>query len=464
MHTTSATLTTLNRTGQLMLVAIVALVLAGSWLVFPYFVQGRQVLTDVSSEVKTEKRLRAESLAQYLTQRIDLPNGTEITALNAVPEYFEHSDRAGLVSQYRPDQNFVFFVAETTHDFQLPDEVPTASLEVDGKFYQPVSSEGPEVVEHHRTSIYRFAKADEQGAPLVGDDTQTVKLHLYHHWDEYVPTSLNPTQVHHLTYEWETNQDIPEALLANTLSSPILLFTLSAGLLSATLTPCLLQLLVIYLASMAGVTAENLTQGTVDREAKRRVFQMGLYFVLGFILLFTVAGAIIGASGQQAQILFAESARTISILAGITVILLGFWLAIRTNQPVLCKLPMANFLQRIDPNHRWRSMLTAMAFSLGCLSCFGGAIIGVLFVYVGSLGSASVGASVMFLFSAGVSIPFLLAALFLSRMTKVMNVLQRTAKPIGFVSSAIIVAFGIVLITDNFHVLSNIIYPWLRLS
>ena len=106
----------------------------------------------------------------------------------------------------------------------------------------------------------------------------------------------------------------------------------------------------------------------------------------------------------------------------------------------------------------------AAGFSLGCMTCFSGAIVATLLIYVGALGSASVGAAVLFMFSLGVAIPFLGAAFFLSRVMPMMPHLARHAPALGLLSMAIIIAFGVVLLTDNFHVLSSTIYPYLGLS
>jgi cytochrome c-type biogenesis protein len=98
------------------------------------------------------------------------------------------------------------------------------------------------------------------------------------------------------------------------------------------------------------------------------------------------------------------------------------------------------------------------------MSCFGGAIIGTLLIYVGALGSASVGAALMGIFAAGVAIPFLLAAFFFSRMQGLFESISRHTKLVGAVSSAFIVFFGLLLVTDNFHTVSDLIYPYLGLE
>jgi len=98
------------------------------------------------------------------------------------------------------------------------------------------------------------------------------------------------------------------------------------------------------------------------------------------------------------------------------------------------------------------------------MSCFGGAIIGTLLIYVGALGSASVGAGVMGIFAAGVAIPFLLAAYFFSRMRGLFESIARHTRLVGAVSSGFIMFFGLLLVTDNFHTVSDFIYPFLGLE
>jgi cytochrome c-type biogenesis protein len=110
------------------------------------------------------------------------------------------------------------------------------------------------------------------------------------------------------------------------------------------------------------------------------------------------------------------------------------------------------------------TMLASMGYALGCTACFGGAIVATLIVYVGAIGSAAIGASIMLTFAIGVAIPFLLAAFYVSRVESILNLLAGHARSLSYASMAIIVTFGTILITDNFHTVSDIIYPYLGLS
>jgi cytochrome c-type biogenesis protein len=105
-----------------------------------------------------------------------------------------------------------------------------------------------------------------------------------------------------------------------------------------------------------------------------------------------------------------------------------------------------------------------MGYALGCTACFGGAIVATLIIYVGAIGSAAIGAGIMLTFSIGVAIPFLLSAWYLSRMDSILALLASKARTISYISMVVIIMFGLILITDNFHVVSDFIYPFLGLG
>jgi cytochrome c-type biogenesis protein len=112
--------------------------------------------------------------------------------------------------------------------------------------------------------------------------------------------------------------------------------------------------------------------------------------------------------------------------------------------------------------NRWLDRLKVMfmgsAFAIGCSTCFGGALFISLMIYVGAVGSPWLGAASLFLFSLGIAIPYLLAAFFLSRALPLLNSLQKATPLIGLVCSVVLISFGVILITDNFHVPSSLLY------
>lgn len=446
---------------------MIVIALAFSWLAFPYLMNGKNLLFNTGDQVKMERKKVHSTLSQYLGRMIMFPGGIQLNTIYASQEYFEYADHANTVSIYRPDTHFVFFINEDVHTGDLPFGLPDAVLEIDGKRITPVSIDGPDSVEHHRTTIVRFSKFDENGNPLLTGNAKQLKLILTHPWDRnrYTEDGLSHLPIR-ANMSWNLPLEIPESLRSKDSFTTAMILSLSAGLLSAVLTPCLLQLAVVFLATLGGVGAEGVvaSKGQVTPELRKKVTKNALGFILGYVGLFVCAGALIGYIGKEAQLFFASYTRMFGMGSGIIIILFGLWIGIRSNTPVICKLPGAALINRQKSTSSFSTIIVAIAFSLGCMSCFGGAIIGTLFIYVGALGSATTGAVVMGIFSLGVAIPFMLASLYFTKMSSVFEAVAKHSKSISLVSMIIIVAFGLLLVTDKFHVLSDAIYPYLGLN
>lgn len=428
--------------------------LASSWLIFPYFFEGRTILKDVGGEIQAERNENRATLAQFLTRYADGPSEVEIEVLFATQVYFDRSSTQHMTAQYQPEKFIVFIINETTHTVDLPYDEPQAVMIIDGVSYAAADTEGPIDTEHHRSTTVSFDRFDVAGNPILNETTREVSLVVSNEWadDDTERSALWRVPI---TYPEETTGMI----------QPVMIMALSAGLLSAVLTPCLLQLIVVYLATLTGVSAAQLgKEGAVPADAGRKMFLIALTFVIGFTFFYTTAGAIIGYAGKSAQLIFAERSREVAVLSGLLVIGLGIMMGMKARAPLVCKIPAPKMFKNFDNGGFFRSALLAMGFSLGCMVCFSGAIMATLLIYVGALGSASTGAAIMFMFSLGVAIPFLAAAAFLTRAVAVMPWISRYTPQLGFVSMVVIIAFGLVLVTDNFHTLSDLIYPWLGLD
>ena len=436
-------------------IVLVTVALASAWLVFPYLLEGRTILKDVGGTIQTERNQQRTTLARQLTREATGPGQAEIEVLFATSTYFENAGTARSTASYDPANHLVFIINETTHTVELPQELPDARLFVDGDVYLPADIEGPQETDHHRSTIVRFAKRDPAGRPIIPEGKPVVAtLEMTSGWDDARTAR---------TAVWEL--PIEYADIDSTLQSPMIIFALSAGLLSAVLTPCLLQLIVVYVVTLAGLGAEQMTrEGRVDGATQRQVFTIALVFVIGFTVFYTLAGAAIGYAGKTAQLVFSAYSREVSVLSGILVILMGVLMGIKGRAPVVCRLPTSKLVAGMDQGGYFRSAALSVGFSLGCMTCFSGAIMATLLIYVGALGSASTGALILFIFSLGVAIPFLAAALFLSRAISVTTWISRYTPQLSFVSMVVIIAFGLVLVTDNFHVVSDAIYPWLGLD
>ena len=166
--------------------------------------------------------------------------------------------------------------------------------------------------------------------------------------------------------------------------------------------------------------------------------------------------------GQSLQSLGALETwnRPLSMAAGTVMLLLGWRVAVNARAPLVCRLPLAARLRSAGGTGLWGSLMTGFAFAFGCLSCFGAAVLSVLLLYVGASGSVLQGTLIMLIFSLGVTVPFLLAALGVGRIVPWLSRFERVTPWLGLTGGIVMMGFGLLMLTYRFHLVSSLIYKW----
>jgi cytochrome c biogenesis protein CcdA len=435
---------------------LIALCIACSWLILPYFIQGSNLLNNASNQTRL---IKADTVASYLSRDIIRTNVLEITGTFATTEYFQYVDRALTISNLRPDQNFIFFINETVHTDDLPVGIPQVVLKINDLEFYPNVSLGPPEASHHRLNTYSFSKFNTEGQPIVLNEDDIVQLFVT---NRYLGSDIPMTFIG----RWEGGFELPEELKSRSDMTFIIMLALGAGLLSTVLTPCLLQLVIMFGGIMGGLSNSPATNGNQQDHSlvKQKIKIIAAGFILGFLALYVIAGVVIGFAGNQAQLMFAVYSRNVSIISGIVVILMGTWMLARGNKINACPIMSAKDVSSMNNKDIIATVVGSIGFALGCTACFGGAIVGTLVVYVGAIGSPLIGGSIMFIFGLGVAIPFFLSAIFLTKSKTILELLGTYRRSINIASSMIVILFGLVLVSDNFHTVSDFIYPYLGLS
>ena len=374
-----------------------------------------------------------------------------VSGVFATPTYFAMTEQAREADAYLPDQYAVFYLFEDVHVGELTKTPLMATLRLaDGTSLEPVDTRVLRDSFHHRATLVRFPKTSPDGASLIDGKAGAITL-----------VTHDPTAHAERTMRWDLPIVYPTDLNEASNLTPGTLVALLAGLL-AVLSPCLLQLTVYYTFALAGMSVQP--QELDAPGARWMVMRTALYFIAGFTVVFTAAGALAGLAGETLQLsgLMADWSRWLGIASGIGILTLGIWVGANSGAPGLCRLPGFAVRRTGSP---WRDGLKAMflgsAFAVGCSTCFGGALFISLMIYVGAVGSAALGALSLLLFSLGIAVPYLIAAFFMSRALPHLGSLQRVAAGVGLVSSVALVFFGVILITDGFHIPSDFLYRML---
>ncbi|MFC1907872.1 cytochrome c biogenesis CcdA family protein [Chloroflexota bacterium] len=217
-----------------------------------------------------------------------------------------------------------------------------------------------------------------------------------------------------------------------------LIVAFGAGLLSF-LSPCVLPLVPVYLASLYG--PEIFEPGA--RRARMPLFLHSLSFVIGFSIVFIILGAAVGLVG------FAIGAHLglIRQISGSLLIVFGLFML------VALKIPWLNFEKRLTSSQGvttgyLRSFLTGGIFSLAWTPCVGPILGGILTLALGS-GTAWQGASLLTVYSLGLGLPFLIIGIAFDFITPLLKHIHRYSTIIYIVSGLLLIAMGILILTNR---------------
>ena len=223
-----------------------------------------------------------------------------------------------------------------------------------------------------------------------------------------------------------------------------------AGLLSF-LSPCVLPLVPPYLCFLGGVTLDEVTNAEAPKPAiMRRVFLAALLFVVGFSTVFVSLGATASAIGQ----LVADYMDVLAKIAGVVIAILGLHFMGLLKIPFLYR--EARFQTEAKPANLVGAYVVGLAFAFGWTPCVGPILAAILFV-AGSDDSVMYGTTLLGTYSAGLGIPFLLAALAVGPFLGFMQRFRRHMQTVERVIGGLLVVTGVLFLTGTF---SEIAY-WL---
>jgi cytochrome c-type biogenesis protein len=226
-----------------------------------------------------------------------------------------------------------------------------------------------------------------------------------------------------------------------------LALALAAGVVSF-VSPCVLALVPVYVAYL-GETAAGAAwagpagSGAAATAARRPIVGQALLFVAAFGAVFTLLGISVGLLGTG---LFAfPVARQV---AGAVVIVMGL-LMTGLFGPVLSRFQFSVSLQRMPAGRSARSLTLGALFALGWSPCIG-PVLGAILTMGASSQNVGVAALLLLAYSAGLAMPFLLAAVALPWLVPVMDALRRWHRQVELVAGLFIVAMGVLIFSNAF--------------
>lgn len=219
--------------------------------------------------------------------------------------------------------------------------------------------------------------------------------------------------------------------------TPTLSLAFTAGILSF-LSPCVLPLVPSYLAYVGGSGA-----------AKRSILlRNAALFVVGFSSIFIALGASASALGS----LLRSQREALTIGGGVLVIVFGLVLLGVIRLPLLMRDTRVQ--ARHDASTPVGAVLLGMAFAAGWTPCIGPVLGGIL-TLAGASGTLLEGVTMLAVYSAGLAVPFLLAALALDPFLRVSRRVRSWLPWVERAAGGLLVIAGVLMVTGTYTRLNS---------
>ena len=229
---------------------------------------------------------------------------------------------------------------------------------------------------------------------------------------------------------------------------------LIAGLLSF-LSPCVLPLVPAYLSYISGVSVNELRQqDEAASGVRRRALLQALWFIAGFSLVFIALGASATLLGQW----MLEHMQVLGKVAGAIIVLFGL------HYTGIIRIPLLMMDARfdaggVDAKHGVGALLLGAAFAFGWTPCIG-PILGAILAVAGAQAEMMRGIALLAIYSLGLAIPFLLAALATDAFLRWSQGFKRHLVVVERVSGVLLMLVGILIFLGSFSIISAWLIKW----
>lgn len=227
------------------------------------------------------------------------------------------------------------------------------------------------------------------------------------------------------------------------------LIAFGAGIASF-LSPCVLPLVPAYIGHLAGTSVSQ----QQDAQATMRTIAHAACFVIGFSTVFVLLWSLIGLVGYAVQ----GYVPYLRYIGGVILVVFGL------HVTGLLRLRWLNqerriYVNRSRPRGFATSWLVGVTFAAGWTPCVGPILAGIIAI-ASTRETVGQGAVLLALYAAGLGIPFLLAAIGLSRAVPALRWMNRHGHTVELVSGAFLIVVGVMLFTNTFALL-NAYFAWI---
>lgn len=229
------------------------------------------------------------------------------------------------------------------------------------------------------------------------------------------------------------------------MSLGLILSAFFAGLLMF-LAPCTLPLVPGYLAFISGASIDEIKGN--KKEVRKKVILNGLLFVLGFTFIFILFGVLAGFVGT----IIGPIRVWLTRIGGLIVIFFGLSMLGLFKLSIFEKTLKIGGTEKLKRGKLVTSFALGASFAVGWTPCVGPILGGILLLASQST-TVLQGGLLLFVFSLGLSLPFMIVAFGASYALGVLKKVQKYMRWFEIVGGIFVVLLGILLLFDRFGLL-----------
>lgn len=225
------------------------------------------------------------------------------------------------------------------------------------------------------------------------------------------------------------------------------IFAFAAGFLSF-VSPCVFPLIPSYVSYITGISFEDLIEGGEEKNVTKVCLLNSIAFILGFTIVFVSLGASSSYFGS-----FLRDYKDIIMKAGgVLIIVFGLFIMRIIKFDFINRDKKFHFEEK--PAGYFGSVLVGIVFAAGWTPCIG-PVLGSILSLAATEGSLTFGVQLLFVYSLGLGVPFLITSLALNTFIRHMPKVTRNMRLITNVSGIVLIIVGVLLLTDRFTILSS---------
>ena len=216
--------------------------------------------------------------------------------------------------------------------------------------------------------------------------------------------------------------------------------------------PCVIPLIPAYIGYIAGVSLSDLQEKGYPAYLKKIILS-SLFYILGFSLIFILLGTAAAGFGGALR----RYDHIIQRVGGAIILILGLEFAGLLKIPFLARERRLNIPESFKKLGYLRSFIIGIIFSISWSPCVS-AVLGSILSLAAISATVYRGATLLFFYSLGISLPFMIFSLSLASAPKYLKFFSLHSGKISLIGGIILSILGLMLLTNTLGYLNDWIF------